>query len=94
MCFKKVSWLFQLRMMGISSSFKGVSRVSERSLNGVLGNFQWCFRKLQRSFKEVSRLDGISSSFMVVSRVFEGSLNDVLGKFQWCFRKFKKSAYA
>ena len=48
--------MFQLRLKGVLSSFKGVSRVFERSLKGVSGKFQWCFRKFQRSFKEVSRL--------------------------------------
>ena len=39
-CFKKVSWVFQLRLKGVSSSFKGVPRVFERSLKGVSGKFQ------------------------------------------------------
>ena len=38
-CLQKVSWGFQLRLKGVSSSFKGVSRAFERSLKGVSGKF-------------------------------------------------------
>ena len=38
--FKEVSWVFQLRLKGVSRGFKGVSRVFESSLKGVLGKFQ------------------------------------------------------
>ena len=36
--------MFQVRLKGVSSSFKGVSRVFERSLKVVPGKFQWCFK--------------------------------------------------
>ena len=61
--FKKVSWVFQLRLKRVLSSFKGVSRVFERSC--VLGKFQRCFTKFQRSFQEVSRL--LKGSFKGIS---------------------------
>ena len=38
-CFKKVSRVFQLRLNGISSNYKGGSRVFERSLKCVSGKF-------------------------------------------------------
>ena len=67
--FKSVSWkfkrhfigvkeslrVFQLRLTGVSISFKGVSRIFERSLKGVFRKFQWWLTNFQRSFKEVSR---------------------------------------
>ena len=46
---------FQLRLRGGASSFKGVSRIFERSLKGVFWKFQWCLTNFRRSFKEVSR---------------------------------------
>ena len=33
-CLKKISWVFQVRLKSASSSFKGVSRVFEKSLKG------------------------------------------------------------
>ena len=54
--FKGISRKFQgclKRLKEVSSSFKGVSSVFERSLKGVSGKSQWCFRKFPRSFKEV-----------------------------------------
>ena len=38
-CFKEVSRAFQVRGKSFSSSFKGVSRIFERSLKGVSGKF-------------------------------------------------------
>ena len=38
--FDKVSGVFQVRLKGVSSNFKGDSRVFERSLIGVSGKFQ------------------------------------------------------
>ena len=72
--------MFQLRLNGVSSSFKRVSRVFERSLKGVLG--KWCFREFERSFKEVSRvfkgsLREISRMFNKVLRVFQLRLRGV-----------------
>ena len=45
--------MFQLRLKGVSSSFKGVSKVFERSLKGVSGKFQWCYNAVS---KEASRV--------------------------------------
>ena len=63
--------MFQVRLKGISNSFKGVSRVFERNLKGVSGKVQLRFRMFQRTFKEVSRvfqgrLKGISKEILVV----------------------------
>ena len=58
--------MFQIRLKGFSISFKGVSKVFERSLKGVSGKFQWRFRKLQKSFKKVSRV--FIKSFKGISR--------------------------
>ena len=71
--------MFQLRLKGVLSSFKGVSRIFGRSLKGVSGKFQCCLTKFQRSFKEVSRV--FQDSFMGVSRKIEGLKGD-FGRFQ------------
>ena len=47
-CFKDVSRVF-LRVF--RENFKGVSRVFQRSLKGVLGNYQGCFKKASRLLK-------------------------------------------
>ena len=46
--------MFQIRLKGFSISFKGVSKVFERSLKGVSGKFQWrgSFKKVSRKFHE------------------------------------------
>ena len=51
MCLE-VSWMFQesskdiqVRLKGISSSFKGMSRVFERCLNCESNKFQGCFKR-------------------------------------------------
>ena len=46
--FKKSSKGVQVRLEGISSSFKGVSMVFERSSTDVSGKFQWCFKLVLR----------------------------------------------
>ena len=51
--------MFQLRLKGVLSSFKGVSRVFERSLKGVSGKFQWCFKEVSRVFQE--SFNGVST---------------------------------
>ena len=50
------------------------SRVFERGIKGVSVSLQWCFRKFQRSFKEVSRV--FKESFKGVSRKFVGSFKE------------------
>ena len=64
--FREVSKVFQIRLNGVSSNFKGVSRVFERSLKGVVMEvsmvFQWWFKG--------------------VSRVFQGSFQEGSRKFQ------------
>ena len=43
--------MFQLRLKGVSSSFKEVSKVFERSLKGVSAKFQWqSFEGVLRKF--------------------------------------------
>ena len=49
--FKKGSRVFQLRLNGVLSIFKGVSRVFVRSLKGVSGKFKWCYNAVSRGFK-------------------------------------------
>ena len=51
-CFKEVSGECFKK---VSTKIEGGSRVFERIFKGVSGMFQWCFRKFQRSFKEVLR---------------------------------------
>ena len=53
--FKEVSWVFQLRLKGVSRGFKGVSRVFESSLRGVLGKFQGSFKDVSREFQRSSK---------------------------------------
>ena len=62
--FQESAKFVHVRLKGISSSFKGGSRVFERSLKGVPGQVR--IRKFQRSFKEVSRV--FKSSFRGISR--------------------------
>ena len=64
--------MFQLRLKGVSSSFKGHSRAFERRLKGVSG--KGVPRKFQRSFKEVSR-------------VFQENSKGISEKFQGCFKE-------
>ena len=55
--FKGISRKFQgclKRLKEVSSSFKEVSRVLERSLKGVSGNFQGCFKGVSRKFQKAS----------------------------------------
>ena len=60
----------------VSISFKGVSRIFERSLKGVFRKFLWCLTNFQGSFKRVSikfqgsrafqrRLKGVSREISV-----------------------------
>ena len=75
----------QVRLKGISSSFKGVLRVFEKSSTGVSGKFQWRFkevfqevlRKIQECFKKVSRVfqDNSKEDWPV----FQGSLKEIQG---------------
>jgi len=85
MCFKGVSKVFQgsfseessrcvqVRLNGISSSFKGFSRVLERRVV-CQGSFKGVLRKFPRSFKEVSRV--FQESFKGFSRKFRGCFKD------------------
>ena len=50
--FKKLSRVFQVRLKGISSSFKEVSRFFERSSKDMLEKFQRCVKVVSRVFKE------------------------------------------
>ena len=50
--FRKFLKVFQVRLRGVSSSFKGVSRVFERSFNGISGSF----KEVSRMFEESSRV--------------------------------------
>ena len=89
MCFKKVS-----------SSFKEVSRVFERSVKGISGKFEGCFKevsmKFQGHFKKVSRvfqgmLKGDSREFHLLQgylKEVKGNSRDVSKVFQVCFREF------
>ena len=43
--------MFQLRLKGVLSNFKGVSRVFEKSLKGVSGKYHWCFKKVSKKFQ-------------------------------------------
>ena len=56
-----------------SSSFKEVSRVFERSVKGISGRLQGCFKGVSKKFKEVSR-------------VFQGSFKGILRKLQGYFK--------
>ena len=71
--FREMSMVFQEIFNGGLSSFKVVSRVFERSLKGVSGKVQWCF-------KEVSKI------FKVVSRVLQESFKGILRKVWGCFK--------
>ena len=53
--FKEVLRLFKVRLKGISSNFRGVSREFERSLKGV-GSFNGVSMLFQGHFNEVSRV--------------------------------------
>ena len=111
-CFKKVSRVFQrsfikesskgvqVRWKGISSSFKGVSRVLERCSTGMSVKFQWCFNSVSRvfqgCFQEVSRrfqesFKGISRKFYSVSMLIEGHGKGVFSGFQGYLKTFKRN---
>ena len=72
-CFKKVSRVFQLRLKGVSSSFKGLSRVCERSLKTASGKFEQCVKevfcevldspaKLQRELQTIDFLISLTTA--------------------------------
>ena len=89
-CFNEVSNMFersfseesskvvQVRLKSISSSFKGDSRVLERSSTGMSGKFQWCFKKVSKKFQ---------GSFKKVSRVVQRSFKGIPRKFQVCLKE-------
>ena len=68
--------------MGVSISFKGVSRVFEGNLQGVSGKLHWCFKKVLKKFKESFK--SVSRKFQgyFVSRKIEGCFNGDLSGFQ------------
>ena len=43
--------MFQRSFKEVLSSFKKASRVFERSVKGVLGKFQGCFKEVSRVFQ-------------------------------------------
>ena len=72
----------QVRLKGISSSCKEVSRVFEISSTSVSGKLQWCFKEVSKKFQGSFR-SGLRESrefqenFMCVSRKNEGCLKGV-----------------
>ena len=69
--------MFQIRLKGVSSNLKGVSRVSKRSLKHVSGKLHWSFKGVSRKFQ--------------ASRAFEESFKGALS-FKWASRVFKRSS--
>ena len=70
--------MFELRLKGVSSSFKGVSRVFERTSKGI----------------SVSVSKVFQGSFKGVPRKFLGCFKEdlrVLWSFKWVSRMFKRS---
>ena len=90
--FQESSKGVQVRLKGISSIFKGVSRAFERRLTGVSGKCQGCFKEVSKKFQ--GSYKGVSwklfqESFKSVSRKIEGCFNWV---FNWvqCYLKDKR----
>ena len=69
--------VFQVELKGVSTNFKGVSRVYEGSLKSVSVKFQWCFNGVSR----------VCKGFKEVSKKFQGYLKVILRKFQGCFKE-------
>ena len=70
--------MFQLRLKGVSSGFKGVSRVFERN---VAGKFPWCFKEVSKEFKgSLERVSRVSQEKV------QERLKDVSREFQVAFK--------
>ena len=73
-------------MEGVSSSFKGISRILEISLKSASGKFKWCFKEVSRSFNFQECFKKFQGYFKEDQRVFQGSFQLV----SWAFERISK----